>query len=82
MEAYRKVYVQAQEFSGLAEVVKYDESQDRVIFEGGDAGVATLYRVRVPGAPPEMIKGQKIYYWRKTNDFKIENGHAINVANP
>ena len=46
MEARGHAVVQAQEFYGLADVVKYDESLDRVIFEGADGSPATLYRVK------------------------------------
>jgi lipopolysaccharide export system protein LptA len=81
MEAYRKVYVQAQEFSGNADVVKYDEAEDRIIFEAAEGSRVTLYRVRTPGSPPEKLIGKKIYYWRKTNTFKVEQGGTIDVAN-
>jgi hypothetical protein len=40
MEARGHVVVQAQEFYGLADVVKYDENLDRVIFEGADGSPA------------------------------------------
>jgi lipopolysaccharide export system protein LptA len=81
MEATQKVYVRAQEFYGTADVVKYDEEQDRVIFEAAAGGQAALYRVKVAGAEPEPLIGKKIYYWRKTNDFKVENARSLNVAN-
>jgi hypothetical protein len=81
LEAYKKVTVRAQEFYGFADVVKYDESQDRVIFEAGEGGMATLYRVKVTGGQEEKLSGKKIYYWRRTNEFKIENAYGINVAN-
>jgi lipopolysaccharide export system protein LptA len=81
MEAYRKVYVQAQEFSGNADVVKYDEAEDRIIFEAAEGSRVTLYRVRTQGSPPEKLIGKKIYYWRKTNTFKVEQGGTIDVAN-
>jgi hypothetical protein len=81
MEAYRKVYVQAQEFSGNADVVKYDEAEDRIIFEAAEGSRVTLDRVRTPGSPPEKLIGKKIYYWRKTNTFKVEQGGTIDVAN-
>jgi lipopolysaccharide export system protein LptA len=81
LEAYRNVLVQAQEFWGLADVVKYDEAEDRVIFEAGEGGMATLYRVKVAGGDQEKITGKKIYYWRKTNDFKVDDAHGLNVAN-
>jgi hypothetical protein len=81
MEAYKRVIVQAQEFWGRADLVKYDESKELVIFEGVDGNKATLYRVKARGTAPEEIRGKKIYYWRRTNDFKVDDGTGINVTN-
>ena len=81
LEAYRKVFVQSQDFYAVADAVKYNESQDRLIFEGGESGLATLYRIKVPGTKPEQMTGKKIYYWRKTNDIKVEEGQGLNFTN-
>ena len=72
MEARGRAMVQAKEFSGRADVIKFDESKDLIIFEAGEGGLATLSRQRARGAAPEEVTGKKIYYWRRTNDFKIE----------
>ena len=45
------------EFWGRADVIKYDESKEQVIFEASEGNVATLYRVTQPGAQPDEIKG-------------------------
>lgn len=76
MEAHKRVVVQTQEFWGLADEVKFDESKDLVIFEGGEGGMATLYRVKSPGAAPDKLIGKKIFYWRRTNETKIEGGKS------
>jgi hypothetical protein len=81
LKAHKKVVVQAQEFWGLADVVKYDESLDRLIFEGSEGNPATLYRTRGQGAQQEKVSGKKILYWRKTNLYKIEDGQGINAVN-
>lgn len=77
MEAHRKAMVQSREFWGQADVIKYDESKEQVIFEASEGNLATLYRVIVPGQKPDEIKGKKITYWRRTNDFKIDEGSGI-----
>jgi lipopolysaccharide export system protein LptA len=77
MEARGKARVQSREFSGVADVIKYDESKELVIFEAADGNLATLYRVKSRGAAPEEIKGKKIYYWRDKGDFKVEGGQGI-----
>jgi hypothetical protein len=81
MEAHGKVDIEAKEFFGRAEVVKYDEAEDRVIFEGGEGGLATLYRVRARAEPPEPVSGKKITYWRKTGLFKVDDAHGLSVGN-
>jgi hypothetical protein len=77
MVAERKVYVKSAEFEGIAETVKYDEVQDRVIFEGGKNGKAILYRVKTRGGVQDNITASKIIYWRKTNDMKVENASGL-----
>src|SRR5207248_2120296 len=47
MTAQKKVWYNAQEFWGRAEVVEYDEKLDRIILDGGPSGTATLYREKV-----------------------------------
>ncbi|MCS6850945.1 MAG: hypothetical protein NZ700_07215 [Gemmataceae bacterium] len=81
MEAHRKAVVQAAEFWGRADLIKFDEAKDQVVFEGVGGNLAALYRVQAPGAPPEEIKGRKITYWRRTNEFKIEGGDRIDIRN-
>jgi lipopolysaccharide export system protein LptA len=72
MEAHRKAQVQSREFWGRADIIKYDESKEQVIFEATEGNLATLYRVKARGLPADEIKGKKITYWRRTNDFHVE----------
>jgi hypothetical protein len=82
MEAQKKCVVQAQEFWAVAEVVKYDESQQKLIFEGGgEGGMARLYKVAVRGAEAEDVIGRKITYWRETGAYKVDGGRGIKVGN-
>ena len=46
MEARGKTYVQTPEFYGQADVVKYVESKEMVIFEGSASSPAVLYRLK------------------------------------
>ncbi len=77
MEARGRASVQSEDFSGRADTIKFDEAKDLVIFEAGEGNLATLFKQEGRGAPPKELKGKKIYYWRKTNDFKIEGGRVI-----
>lgn len=74
LEASRKVFVQAPEFYAQADVAKYDESKDLLVFEGKPA---RLYKVERPGDRPREIKGEKILYERRTNHVKVERAHGI-----
>jgi lipopolysaccharide export system protein LptA len=79
MEARGHAMVQSREFSGRADIVKYDESKELVVLEANEGNLATLVRQKAKGAPQEEVKGKKIYYWRRTNDFKIEGGTGAKV---
>jgi lipopolysaccharide export system protein LptA len=81
MRAYRKVFIESQDFSGLADVVKYDESKEQIILEGTEGKPAILYREKVRGRERETIKGKKITYMRLTGDFHVEGGTAISGSN-
>jgi hypothetical protein len=81
MIAQHKVSVEGQDFSGSAEVVKYDGAQDRIIFEAEEGGLAVLTRQRAPGARPDRLSGKKIIYWRKTGESRVEDGHGISISN-
>lgn len=75
------VYIeQQQQFRGWADEVKYDEAQERVIFEANQGNTATLQRVLVVGGKPDTNVGRKITYWRKTNDFKVDDGLNFNLG--
>ncbi len=77
MEAHHKAVVQSREFWGRADVIKYDESKEQVIFEASEGNLATLFRVLTPGQQPDEIRGKKIIYWRRTNDFKVEGATTL-----
>ncbi len=73
LEANNHVLVQSQEFWGRGDRVTYDESKELVIFEGLNGNLATLYRENGRGGQRGEVKGKKIFYWRRTNDFKTED---------
>ena len=72
--------VRGQQYWGTADKVKFSEEQDRIIFEGTDGRKANLYRVRVPGLPFDKVTGRKIIFWRKTNNYKVDDGEGINIT--
>ncbi len=62
------------EFFGNAKTIKYDESQEIIIFEGEPT---VLYKFGAPGEKPKRIEGRKILYNRKTGNFDLKGGTAI-----
>jgi hypothetical protein len=68
MQAEQSVSFRTPEFYGTADVVKYDESLERIIFEGTGGNYARLYQFngQGAGAPPREITGKQILYERKT----------------
>jgi lipopolysaccharide export system protein LptA len=69
MTAREQAVVQSNEFWGRAATIHFDELKDQVIFDGGPGGKATLYKITQVGAPPQVIRGDKIIYDRKTGRF-------------
>jgi lipopolysaccharide export system protein LptA len=77
MTAEGRVVVQAPEFWGRANTVTFNEDKDQIIFDGGEDGLATLYKRDVPGAKMQEVRGKKITLIRKTGFFKIDQGQWI-----
>jgi lipopolysaccharide export system protein LptA len=79
MEAHKRAVVDSAEFWGQADVVKYDQSKELMILEGGEGGMAKLYRVKVPAGKQERMTGKKIWYYRKTNEATIQGGDSLDI---
>jgi lipopolysaccharide export system protein LptA len=72
--------VQAEEFSGRASVIKFDEAKETVVFEGTPGALAELYRIVEKGKDPQTIKAEKITYFRQTGAFKTEGTGVISTG--
>lgn len=77
MRADRKVFFRTLGFYGRADVVKFDQGQEIVIFEGAPGNPATLYQDQGAGIDPRQIQGMKILYNRRTGEFSLEGGNNI-----
>jgi len=77
MLARGRCIIQATEYWGNADTITYNENKDQVILDGGENGLAVLYKVIKVGLRPEVIKGKKITYIRSTGQFKIDGGAII-----
>jgi lipopolysaccharide export system protein LptA len=64
------------DYWGDAQVLKFDEGSDWIILDGGE-GDAHLYRVLAPGARPDKVEAQKIWYNRKDRTYRLKGGGLI-----
>jgi hypothetical protein len=80
MHAERSVSFRTPDFYGTADIVKYDQSKEQVIFEGANGNLAVIYRF-VPGqgagANTGTVRARQILYERKTGRFYSEGGKEI-----
>jgi hypothetical protein len=74
MIAKKHTFFNSKDVSGTADKVTYEQDKDKMIFDGGDGGMATLYKDRGPGLEKQKMKGKKIEYFRKTKIFNIIGG--------
>jgi LptA/(LptD N-terminal domain) LPS transport protein len=81
MTAKGHVLVNTKEFYARSDVMRYNEAKDQIIFEGGDGGNATLYKIKQRGAPSQKIEGKKITYIRSTGRFQIDGGDWLSGEN-
>ncbi len=72
MLAEGKADIFAADFSGRADLIKYDEAKkQQIIFEANDdSNLAVLYHIKVKGGPQRTLRGKTIIYFRETNEFR------------
>ncbi len=80
MWAERSVSFRTPEFYGTADIVKYDQSKEQIIFEGSGGNLAVIYRF-VPGqgagVETSTMRARKIVYERKTGKFNSDGAKEI-----
>jgi hypothetical protein len=71
MIAEGKADIFANDFSGRADTIKYDESKkQQVIFDSSEGNPAALYHIKEKGKPPMEVLGKQIIYYRDGNQFR------------
>lgn len=71
MLAEGKAEIEGSEFSGQADVIKYDESKKQlVIFDSVEGNPVTLHYAEAKGREPLTVRGRTIYYWQATREFR------------
>lgn len=77
MRADRQVFFRSKDCHGRADVVKYNQEREIVIFEGTPGNPATIYQEQGAGTDPRQIQGMVILYNRRTGEFSLEGGNNI-----
>lgn len=72
-----RVEVRAEGFVARAIRVRFDQSNGAFIFEGQGSNLAEVWRGR--GNPPDVCRGQRIFYWPKDDRIRVEAATAITV---
>jgi hypothetical protein len=77
MEAEGRVVIQGEKFQARAAKVTFNEAKDQIILEGGESGLASLYKQAGKGNKYQEVKGKKITYLRGTGDVAVDGGDVI-----
>jgi hypothetical protein len=68
MTAYVKVTIDGPDFSGTADIVKFDESKDQLILEGTPGNPAILEKQDARGGNRKKVRGLQIIYSPKSGE--------------
>ncbi|MBM3994753.1 MAG: hypothetical protein FJ303_11455 [Planctomycetes bacterium] len=77
MIATRNVYFRTDKHVGYADIMKFDEVNDRVILEGVNGNPVRLYEVNGDRLVPASIKSSKVLYNRRTGQIDTEGVKSI-----
>jgi hypothetical protein len=78
MIAKTNVYFRTDKHLGYADILKYDENTDIVIFESLNGNPVRLYKMDAAGRPvPESVHSRKVLYNRKTGQIDTEGVKSI-----
>ncbi len=74
MVAQRNAFFRSPEYFGNADTIKFDQSEETIIFEGNPT---TLFKLGATGEKPKRIEGKRILYNRKTGNMKADGVNVI-----
>jgi hypothetical protein len=76
------VDVEAREFHGRADRISYNQLYDRLIFESHPGSFARLFRQKRQGEKWDEFRGRKIWYYRREDRVRVEDGTALDFLDP
>jgi hypothetical protein len=77
MTARGHVIIEGQDYSGRAAIVTYNEAKEQIILQGGENGMARLYKYTGAGIKPDEIVAQKIIYSRITGEHSTDRAEKF-----
>lgn len=77
MIAERNVYFRTDQYLGYADIVKYDEANDIIIFEAINGQRVRLFKMVGDRADPTNFSSAKVLYNRKTGKMETEGVKSI-----
>jgi lipopolysaccharide export system protein LptA len=80
MEARVKATVEVDGYLGRADVIKFDEREQKVIFEGSADNPAHLYRITRIGDKTDDVRAARIEYNRKTGAVKADDARNATIG--
>jgi hypothetical protein len=80
MKAFQRVDIEGPDFSGSADVVKFDEAKDLVVLEGSPGSPAVLESQKGKGTPRNRLRGDQIYYSPKSGEAHVVHGSVIEIG--
>jgi lipopolysaccharide export system protein LptA len=71
--------VEGTTFTARANRITYEEAKDLLVLEGDGLSYAELFRQLQPGADRSQATARKIYYWRKSQQVKVEGAQGMQI---
>ena len=68
------------QFTARGNRISYDSGKDMLVLEGDGRGDAKLQWQSQPGAEPEFHTTQKMVYWPKIHQWKVERARSLEIG--
>jgi hypothetical protein len=80
MNASEKAWVEVDGYLGKADVIKFNDRDQKIIFEGTDDNPARLYRIQRIGGPADNFQAKFIEYNRATGAVKADKARNATIG--
>ncbi len=77
MIARQNVFFRTDQYQGNADIVKYDEANDIVIFEALNGKLVQMYQITARGIEASAVRSSKVLYNRRTGTMETEGVKSI-----